>query len=177
MASKAPNRAIKLFGTAVAALTTAICASLPAIFGPRESLRSREFGSPGRAMQWMVVLEIALALPLVWALMVATSLGAALWLSAIHAEYRDVGQVLPFCIQALFLLTPVAYPSALISEGWRHVYALNPLVAVVEGSRWALLGGEAPVTQLLVGTAVAVALLASGLLYFFSREDSFPDVV
>jgi lipopolysaccharide transport system permease protein len=119
----------------------------------------------------------AIALPLFAVLLVVTALGAALWLSAIHAEYRDVGQIVPFFVQALLLMTPVAYPSALLPEGWRLVYAVNPLVGVVEGFRWALLGGTLPLAELLVGAAVALALLASGVLFFFRREDRFPDVV
>jgi lipopolysaccharide transport system permease protein len=74
--------------------------------------------------------------------------------------------------------TPIAYPSSLLSEPWRTLYGVNPMVGVVEGFRWALLGaGPAPVTMICLSAGVASGLLISGVLYFRRMERSFADVV
>jgi lipopolysaccharide transport system permease protein len=77
-------------------------------------------------------------LPVFLALAVITSLGVGLWLSALNVQYRDVRYVLPFLVQLWMFATPIAYPSSLLPEQWRALYALNPMVGVVEGFRWAL---------------------------------------
>ena len=81
-------------------------------------------------------------LPLFLLLAIVTSLGVGLWLSALNVEYRDVRYVVPFLTQFWMLATPIAYPSSLLHEPWRTVYGLNPMVGVVEGFRWALLGAR-----------------------------------
>lgn len=107
-----------------------------------------------------------------------TSLAVAFWLSAVNVEYRDVRYVIPFLTQLWMFATPIAYPSSLLSEPWRTVYALNPMVGVVEGFRWALLDtGAAPGPMILVSTLVALALLVSGAYYFRRMEASFADIV
>jgi lipopolysaccharide transport system permease protein len=107
-----------------------------------------------------------------------TSLAVAFWLSAVNVEYRDVRYVIPFLTQLWMFATPIAYPSSLLSEPWRTVYALNPMVGVVEGFRWALLDtGPAPGPMILVSTLVALALLVSGAYYFRRMEASFADIV
>jgi lipopolysaccharide transport system permease protein len=116
-------------------------------------------------------------LPLI-GLAVLTSLGAALWLAALNVEYRDVRYVVPFLTQVWLFATPIAYPSSLLPEGWRMLYAINPMVGVVEGFRWALLGaGTAPGPLILVSVLVALALLVSGAFYFRRMEATFADVV
>lgn len=117
-------------------------------------------------------------LPCLLVLTVVTSLGVSLWLSALNVQFRDVRHVLPFLIQLWFFATPVAYPSSLLSEPWRTLYSLNPMVGVVEGFRWALLGTEtAPGPMLIVSSLTALALLVGGAFYFRRLEKTFADVI
>lgn len=116
-------------------------------------------------------------LPLFLLLALVTALGVGLWLSALNVEYRDVRYTLPFLTQFWLFATPVAYPSSLLSEPWRTIYGVNPMVGVVEGFRWALLGTNPPGPMLLVSAAVAIALLVSGAFYFRRMERTFADVV
>jgi lipopolysaccharide transport system permease protein len=117
-------------------------------------------------------------LPLFLLLAVVTSLGVGLWLSALNVEYRDVRYVVPFLTQFWMLATPIAYPSSLLHEPWRTIYALNPMVGVVEGFRWALLGARmAPGPVIAASSFAAVVLLVSGALYFRRMEKTFADVV
>jgi len=107
-----------------------------------------------------------------------TAFGVGLWLSALNVVYRDVGYVLPFLTQFWFYLTPVVYSSSEVPEKWRIVYALNPMVGVVEGFRWALLGQtSAPGPLVAVSASIAVVLLVSGLFYFRRMERTFADMV
>jgi lipopolysaccharide transport system permease protein len=117
-------------------------------------------------------------LPLLVLLTVATSLGVGLWLSALNVQFRDVRYVVPFITQFWMFASPIAYPSSLLSEKWRTVYALNPMVGVVEGFRWALLGTQtAPGPMILVSSAMALAMLVGGAFYFRRMEKRFADVV
>src|SRR5262249_5906417 len=79
-------------------------------------------------------------IPLFFLLALTTPLGVGLWLSPLNVQYRDVRYVVPFLTQFWMFSTPIAYPSSLLSEPWRTLYGLNPMVGVVEGFRWALLG-------------------------------------
>jgi lipopolysaccharide transport system permease protein len=124
----------------------------------------------------------ALALPAWILLAVASSLAVSLWLSALNALYRDVRHALPFLIQVWFFVTPCVYTTASIlpeqSTWLRAVYALNPMVAVVEGFRAALLGTPPPDAASVAASAGAVILLmAGGALYFRRMERSFADLV
>ena len=111
-------------------------------------------------------------------LAVATSLGVGFWLSALNVQFRDVRYTIPFLVQAWLFATPIAYPSSLLDEPWRTLYGINPMVGVVEGFRWALLGTDtAPGPIILVSSVVAVALLVSGAFYFRRLEKTFADVV
>lgn len=117
-------------------------------------------------------------LPCLLVLTVVTSLGVSLWLSALNVQFRDVRHVLPFLTQLWLFATPVAYPSSLLSEPWRTLYSLNPMVGVVEGFRWALLGTEtAPGPMLIVSSLAALALLVGGVFYFRRLEKTFADVI
>lgn len=117
-------------------------------------------------------------LPAFVLLALATALGVSFWLSALNVQYRDVRYVVPFLTQFWLFATPIAYPSSLLHEPWRTVYGLNPMVGVVEGVRWALLGvNGAPGASIMVSVAAAIALLASGALYFRRMERRFADVV
>lgn len=119
---------------------------------------------------------IVLLLPLLL-LALVTALGVGLWLSALNVEYRDVRYTIPFLTQFWLFATPVAYPSSLLGEPWRTLYGLNPMVGVVEGFRWALLGTPAPGPMLTLSAAVAVGVLVSGAFYFRRMERGFADVV
>jgi lipopolysaccharide transport system permease protein len=125
-----------------------------------------------------VVPSLALLTVPVWtALAVATAVAVSLWLSALNVKYRDVRYTIPLLTQLWLLATPVAYPSSLVPEAWRGVYALNPMVAVVDGFRWALVGGSAP-GMATVASVAAVAVLMVGGAYFFRRiERTFADVI
>ena len=117
-------------------------------------------------------------LPLFGLQAVMTALGVALWLSALNVEYRDVRYVVPFITQFWLFATPVAYPSSLLTEPWRTVYGLNPLVGVVEGFRWALFNtGVAPGPMLAVSTLATVAVLVGGAYYFRRMERTFADLI
>ena len=117
-------------------------------------------------------------LPLLVLLALAVSLGVGLWLSAMNVQYRDVKYVVPFLTQFWLFATPVAYPSSLLSGRWRSIYALNPMVGVVEGFRWALLGARTqPLAIVAVSSISALIILISGAFYFRRMERTFADVV
>jgi lipopolysaccharide transport system permease protein len=119
-----------------------------------------------------------LLVPLFLLLALITALGLGLWLSGLNAQFRDIRYTMTFIMQALLFLTPVAYPISLIHEPWRTLYSLNPMVAVVEGFRWALLGSEGVSGQMvLIGSVVALALLVSGAFFFRRLERTFVDVL
>lgn len=116
--------------------------------------------------------------PLFLALAFVTSLGVGLWMSALNVKYRDVRYVVPFLIQIWLFATPVAYPSSLLSQPWRTIYGLNPMVGVVEGFRWALLGtNTAPGLMVAASSATALLILITGAFYFRYMEKTFADVV
>jgi lipopolysaccharide transport system permease protein len=117
-------------------------------------------------------------LPLLLVLALVTALGVGLWLSALNVQFRDVRHTLPFLVQLWLFATPIAYPSSLLPEKWQVVYALNPMVGVVEGFRWALLGTDtAPGPMIAVSSLAAGALLLSGVFYFRRMEKTFADVI
>lgn len=119
-----------------------------------------------------------LLLPAFLLLALVTALGVALWLSAMNVQFRDVRYVIPFVIQFWLFATPIAYPSSLLSEPWRTFYGINPMVGVVEGFRWALLGTDAGLSLMsLVSSITAVVILITGLFYFRRMEKSFADTV
>lgn len=117
-------------------------------------------------------------LPLLLLLLMTTCLGAGLWLSALNVQFRDVRYTVPFMIQFWLFATPIAYPASLVPEAWRPLYAVNPMVGVVEGFRWALLATDtAPGLMIVVSAVVAAVLLFSGAVVFRRMERSFADVV
>jgi lipopolysaccharide transport system permease protein len=138
-------------------------------------------------------------LPFFMLLALGAALGVGLWLSALNVQFRDVRYVVPFLVQFWLFATPVAYPSSIVPQPWRTLYAINPMVGVVEGFRWALLGGTTtnplspftmhliqplgastaqPSVPLILTSILAVAmLLLTGALYFQRVESIFADVV
>lgn len=119
-----------------------------------------------------------LALPFFLLLVISLTLAVGLWLSALNVQYRDVQHTIPFLVQFWFFGSPIVYSSNLVPETWRAWYALNPVVGIVEGFRWALVGKPGEIgTLVVVSTLVIVVLLIGGLVYFRRVEKIFPDVV
>ncbi len=133
--------------------------------------------TPGSGYQFVPSTALLALLPLLLLALVA-ALGASLWLSAMNVLYRDVGYVLPFLTQIWFFATPIVYSSSAVPQHLRWLYALNPMVGVIDGFRWALLGTPAPDTLGMgVSIIVALVLLVSGLVYFRRMERSFADEI
>jgi lipopolysaccharide transport system permease protein len=116
-------------------------------------------------------------LPLLTIFALVTALGVGIWLSAINVRYRDVKYVVPFLTQAWMFASPVIYTSGLIPDRWRWLYALNPMTGVLEGFRWALIGGPRPDQLILVSALASVLVFASALVYFRRTEQTFADVI
>ncbi len=109
---------------------------------------------------------------------ITASLAVGLWLSALNVKYRDVRYAVPFVMQVWMFVSPVAYPIDIVPERWRALYGLNPMAGVIDGFRWALLGGDQPAFVLVaISFAASLVLLVSGLWYFKSVEETFADVV
>lgn len=107
-----------------------------------------------------------------------TALGFGLWLAALNVKYRDVQHAIPFLIQLWLFATPIVYPSSLVPRQWRTLYGLNPMVGVVDGFRWLLLGsGEAPGLTVIVSTTAALVTLITGAFFFRRAERTFADVL
>lgn len=117
-------------------------------------------------------------LPAFLLLALVTALGSGLWLAAINVRLRDVNFVVPFLTQLWLFATPIAYPSSLVPEPWRMLYGLNPMLGVVEGFRWALLGTAQTASPiLLMSSLIALAFLVGGACYFRRVERTFADIV
>jgi len=116
-------------------------------------------------------------LPAFILLALLTSLAVGLWLSALNVKYRDFQYTIPFLIQLWLFASPVVYPASLLPQSWQLVYALNPMVGVIEGFRWALLGTKPPELLILVSVGVVVVLLIGGLFHFKRMEQYYADVV
>lgn len=132
-------------------------------------------------MAWYHVVPDArvLVLPLFTLLAFACALGAGLWLTALMVRYRDFRIVLPFILQFGTYVSPVAFSSSLVPEKWRLLYSLNPMVSVIDGFRWALLGGNHTLhwSGLAISATFGIALLWSGLAYFRKTERAFADII
>ena len=116
--------------------------------------------------------------PVFLLLAMITSLGVGLWLTALNVRYRDVRFVVPFLVQIWMYVSPVAYSTNLFPEQWRWLYGLNPMVGVIEGFRWSLLGSKGPdaLPMLMSMVAVGVVLL-SGIVFFRRQEKAFADII
>lgn len=120
-----------------------------------------------------------LLLPLFFVLAFATAFSVSLWLGPLNVKYRDVGYVLPFVIRVGMYISPVGFMSSIIPEKWRFFYSLNPLVGVIDGFRWAILGPDfEPYWPGLWASAAAVLIiLVTGAYFFHSMERTFADVI
>ncbi len=120
-----------------------------------------------------------LALPLVIAFGIVASGGVGIWLAALNVKYRDFRYVLPFVVQVGMYVSPVGFTSALVPEEWRIVYSLNPMVAVIDGFRWALFAGKAEIywPGFMASTGVGIIMLLAGIWYFRRTENHFADII
>jgi lipopolysaccharide transport system permease protein len=129
------------------------------------------YGVPFRmTLLWLPVFSVC-------ALLAALSVG--IWLSALNVRYRDVKYIVPFIVTMGLYVSPVGFMSSVVPEQWRPWYGLNPMVGVIDGFRWAVLGPqfEPDWRAFAVGMAMVAALLVSGLLYFRATEKTFADVI
>jgi lipopolysaccharide transport system permease protein len=116
-------------------------------------------------------------LPLFTLFALITALGVGTWLAAINVRYRDVKYVVPFLTQTWMFASPVIYATTLIPKDWQWLFALNPMTGVLDGFRWALIGGPRPDELILVSAAASVLVFASALVYFRRTEQTFADVI
>ena len=136
------------------------------------------FGMLVVLMAWyrVALTPAMVTLPLYAALGVLAAFAVTLWTSAVSVRYRDARYVLPFVIQIWLFVTPVAYPASMVPARWRLLYALNPMAAVVEGFRTALLGTPGPGSMTAIGAVVVGVALVAGFAYFRSVEGSIVDL-
>lgn len=123
---------------------------------------------------WRIV-----TLPLFVAIAFAAAMGSGLWLAALNVQYRDFRYIVPFIVQFGLYISPVGFSSSIVPEEWRLLYSLNPMVGVIDGFRWAILGGESRL--FLPGFALSLSLVGvifvTGILYFRKMERTFADVI
>ena len=120
-----------------------------------------------------------LALPLFIIVAFAAAMGAGLWIAALNVKYRDFRIIVPFVVQFGLYISPVGFSSTIVPEQWRLLYSLNPMVGVIDGFRWAILGGN---TQLywpgfLLSLFLVLVILITGIVYFRKTEKTFADVI
>ena len=120
-----------------------------------------------------------LTLPLFIFVAFAAAMGAGLWIAALNVKYRDFRIIVPFVVQFGLYISPVGFSSNIVPEQWRLLYSLNPMVGVIDGFRWAILGGE---TQLywpgfLLSLSLVLVILVTGIVYFRKTEKTFADVI
>ncbi len=123
---------------------------------------------------WRIV-----TLPLFTAIAFAAAIGAGLWLAALNVQYRDFRYVVPFLVQFGLYISPVGFSSAIVPEQWRLVYSLNPMVGVIDGFRWAIIGGDVQLfwPGFLLSLLLVLGLLVTGFFYFRRMERTFADVI
>ncbi len=120
-----------------------------------------------------------LTLPLFIFIAFAAAMGAGLWIAALNVKYRDFRYIIPFVVQFGLYVSPVGFSSTIVPEQWRLLYSLNPMVGVIDGFRWAILGGN---TQLywdgfILSSSLVLLLLITGIIYFRKTERRFADLI
>jgi lipopolysaccharide transport system permease protein len=120
-----------------------------------------------------------IALPLLTLIAMAVSLGTGFWISALNVKYRDFRYVVPFIVQFGLYISPVGFTSSVVPDKWRLLYSLNPMVGVIDGFRWALLGKNDLIYApgFIISIGLVILLLVSGIKYFRSTERTFADVI
>src|SRR5262245_26512278 len=118
-------------------------------------------------------------LPMFIILNIMASFGIGLWIAALMVDYRDFRVIVPFIVQFGLYVSPVGFISSVVPENWRLIYSLNPMVGVIDGFRWSILGGENMLylPGLLQSTVSVIVLLLSGIWYFRKTERTFADVI
>jgi lipopolysaccharide transport system permease protein len=120
-----------------------------------------------------------LTLPLFILIAFAAAVGSGLWLAALNVEYRDFRYIVPFIVQFGLYISPVGFSSSIVPEQWRLLYSLNPMVSVIDGFRWAILGGNSTIylPGFVLSISLVFLLLVSGIWYFRKMERTFADVI
>lgn len=120
-----------------------------------------------------------LTLPLFIAIAFAASMGAGLWLASLNVKYRDFRYIVPFIVQFGLYISPVGFSSSIVPEKWRLLYSLNPIVGVIDGFRWAILGGEAKLylPGFILSLGLVFLMFVTGIWYFRKMERTFADVI
>ena len=120
-----------------------------------------------------------LALPLFILVAFAAAMGAGLWIAALNVKYRDFRIIVPFVVQFGLYISPVGFSSSIVPEHWRLLYSVNPMVGVIDGFRWAILGGDTALywPGFLLSLALVALIFASGIVYFRKTEKTFADVI
>ena len=120
-----------------------------------------------------------LMLPVFIAIAFAASIGAGLWLASLNVKYRDFRFIVPFITQFGLYVSPVGFSSSIVPEQWRLLYSLNPMVGVIDGFRWSILGGESKIywPGFSLSLGLVFLLLITGIFYFRKMERTFADVI
>lgn len=120
-----------------------------------------------------------LTLPIFIFIAIAAAMGAGLWIAALNVKYRDFRYIIPFVLQFGLYISPVGFSSNIVPEQWRMLYSLNPMVGVIDGFRWAILGGDAPLylPSVLLSLLLVLVMLVTGIVYFRKTEKTFADVI
>jgi lipopolysaccharide transport system permease protein len=118
-------------------------------------------------------------LPLFLLFALLASLGSSLWLAALNVKYRDFRYIVPFIVQFGLYVSPVGFSSSVVPEKWRLLYSLNPMVGVIDGFRWAILGGDAAIywPGFLLSLSLTLVILYGGIRYFRKTERIFADII
>lgn len=120
-----------------------------------------------------------LTLPVFILISIAAAMGAGLWVAALNVKYRDFRYIVPFVVQLGLYISPVGFSSSIVPDKWRLLYSLNPMVGVIDGFRWAILGGNTPLywPGFLLSIALVSLLLITSVMYFRKTERTFADVI
>jgi lipopolysaccharide transport system permease protein len=120
-----------------------------------------------------------LTLPVFILIAFAAAVGAGLWLAALNVEYRDFRYIVPFIVQFGLYISPVGFTSSVVPPQWRLLYSLNPMVGVIDGFRWAILGGDSQIylPGFTLSVGLVALLLVTGIWYFRKMERTFADVI
>lgn len=120
-----------------------------------------------------------LTLPLFIFVAFAAAMGAGLWIAALNVKYRDFRIIVPFVVQFGLYVSPVGFSSNIVPEQWRLLYSLNPMVGVIDGFRWAILGGNTTLywPGFLLSITLVLVILVTGIIYFRKTEKTFADMI
>lgn len=128
----------------------------------------------GVCPDWQII-----TLPVFILMAFAASMGTGLWIAALNVKYRDFRYIIPFIVQFGLYISPVGFSSSIVPERWRFLYSLNPMVGVIDGFRWAILGGNVRpyAAGFILSSILVAALLVTGVIYFRRTEKTFADII